>query len=332
MKQKISFTKKCLFFAFVWILCLLISGVALPAEKFPEKTIKIIVPWGAGGTIDLMARMQASLLTESFGQPVVVINRPGAAGTVGTAAVADSKPDGYTVGAISMMDLSLCPFFMTVKYNPLTDFEMLGTYAELNYGVCVRPDAPWRSLRELIGYARQNPNTVTYSSVGGGMGPIEIAFQYIEKVEKMKLWKGVPYSSGVESVVALMGGHVQVNCGSGSHLPYLKSGKIRLLAAFGDQRMPDYPDVPTVNEEIGFDFPGCTAQMIAVPKGVPEPIRKTLEDAFKKSATSPPFVAYVKTLMQEPRFKDSATTKKSIETEYKTYKKIIDELGLKPAQ
>jgi tripartite-type tricarboxylate transporter receptor subunit TctC len=325
--KKISLTNKCLVSALVGILSLgvLFSGV-MAQEKFPAKTIKIYQGSAAGGTTDLGSRMFASLVTESLGVPVISVAKVGGANTIAADEVARAKPDGYTVGYSPLQALTVSPLTLKVKYNPLTDFDPLCTGVALIFGVCVREDAPWKSLKELIEFARANPGAVNYSTAGAGTNQ-HLAFEYIAKKEKIK-WNHVPYPGGAPAVAALLGGHVKVHVGSGSHQPYLKAGKFRMLAAYMDERIPDYPDVPTL-KELGYNVPTTNNICVIAPKGVPEPIRKTLEEAFSNAAKSKAFTSFVENMLQLPLFKDGAATRKTIEAEYKQWSEILDELGMK---
>ncbi len=327
MREEKNLIKKGLCMTLVGFLWIAVSfnGV-LAAEKFPEKTIKILVGYAPGGTATLMAHMHASLLTEHFGQPVIVVNKPGGTSTIAVTELASSKPDGYTTMHVGIMGLTVAPFTIKVKYNPLTDVEPLCTFAQLPFDICVQANAPWNSFKELVEYARQNPGVVTYSSAGTGSS-MHLVLEYIGHKEKVK-WNHVPYAGGAPAAVALLGGHVKVNVGSGSHLPYVKAGKFKILAGYLDERSPEFPDVPTL-KELGYNIPVSNDQIVIVPKGMPEPILKSLEEAFNKAATSKNFISFAEQLLLIPKYKDRGTTKRTVETEYKAWSEITNELGIK---
>jgi tripartite-type tricarboxylate transporter receptor subunit TctC len=326
MKPRNHFIKNCLITAFVGIFCSAGSIDRVGAEeKFPEKPIKILVGYTAGGTASLMAHMHASLLTEHFGQPAIVTEKPGAASTIAVAELATSKPDGYTTMHLGILGLTVAPFIIKVKFNSLTDVEPLCTFAQLPFDICVQANAPWNSFKELVEYARQNPGVVTYSTMGVGSN-MHLVFEYIGKKENVK-WNHVPYPGGAPAVAALLGGHVKVNSGSGSHLPYVKAGKLKILARYMDER-GDFPDVPTL-KELGYDIPITNDQIAIIPKGVPEPIQRKLEEAFSKATMSKTFIAFAEQLLVIPKYKDRETTRKTIEKEYNAWSKITAELGIK---
>jgi tripartite-type tricarboxylate transporter receptor subunit TctC len=328
MKQKIDFRKHLIVacFGIVFLVISFNEGMVMAAEKFPEKPIKLLVGYSPGGTSDLMGRMLASLVTEYLGQPVIVVNKPGASATVAAAEVAASKPDGYTLGNLTQLTLSLAPLLLKVKFDPMKSFEPLLNYAGGVYGVCVLSDAPWNSFKELIEFARRNPGELSVSSPGVGTQQ-HIVFEWIARQEKIS-WKHVPYPGGAPAATALLGGHVKCNFGSGSHLPFVESGKFKLLASYSTKRNPKNPDVPTL-KELGYDLPISNGQIIAAPKGVPEPILKTLEDAFSKAGKSEVFKEFLNKMLMEHDFRDRENVKKLIETEYTTWVDILDKLDLK---
>lgn len=311
----------------VLVLGFLLAVGPAAAEKFPDKPIRILVGYAPGGTASLMAHMHSSLLTEHFGQPVIVVNKPGGASTIAVTELAGSKPDGYTTMHLGILGLTVAPFTIKVRYNPLTDVEPLCTFAQLPFDICVQANAPWKSFKELVSYARQNPGAISYSSVGVGSN-MHMVLEYIGRKEKIK-WNHVPYAGGSPAAAALLGGHVKVNVGSGSHMQYVKAGKFKILARYMDERSPEFPDVPTL-KELGYPIPVSNDQIVIVPKGLPEPVVAALEEGFNKAAQSKSFTAFVQQLLLIPKYKNRAALQKTIEAEYKAWGEITQELGIKP--
>jgi tripartite-type tricarboxylate transporter receptor subunit TctC len=327
MRREINFIKNYLPIAFVGVFCLVISSEGLvAAEKFPEKPIKILIGFSAGGTGDLQARMLGSLLSEDLGQPVIAVNKPGAASTIAAAELAASKPDGYTLGSFQILIASLAPYFVKVKYDPLKSFEPLITCSAFPHGICVLQNAPWKSFRELIEFGRKNPGELSVSTPGAGT-PQHVAFAWIAKKEEIQ-WKHVPYPGGLPASAALLGGHVKVNFGAGSHMPFLESGQFRMLASYSPTRNPKYPDIPTL-KELGYDLPDSRNFVIYAPKGVPEPVLKTLESALWKAVRHDAYTGFLKQIKLEPDFKSREEVKNLMEAEHRTWGEIIDKLGLK---
>ena len=297
------------------------------AGNFPEKPIKLLQGSAAGGTTDLMTRMLSSLVTETLGQPVVVVVKAGASGTVVANEVAQARPDGYTLLSTPILALAVAPFQIKVKYDSLKDFEPLATYAGGVYGICVLPDAPWKTFQQLVEYARANPGELSVSTPGVGSTE-HLTFELIARKEKI-VWKHIPYPGGAPAAAALLGGHVKVNFGSGSHLPFVEAGKFRVLALNAYKRNSKTPDIPTLRD-LGYDIPVPNSFMIVAPKGMPENIAKIHEDAFLKAARSDVFKEFLKKLLLEHDVRDRETSKKTLETEYKTWARIIEGLGIKP--
>ncbi len=277
--------------------------------------------------MDLTSRMLASLATEHLGQPVIVMNKPGASGTVMTNEIAASKPDGYTLGTCTMGPFLISPFIRDVKYDALKSFEPLLGFTAAPYGICVLQNAPWNTFKELIDFAKKNPGELSMSSPGMG-DPSHIAFEWIAKQENIQ-WKHVPYPGGAPAAAALLGGHVKAHLGTGSHSSFLESGKFKLLASYSENRNSRYPDIPTL-KELGYDVPATHGfYFINVPVGVPEPVLKTLEDAFGNAAKSVSFKAFLKTVIMEAEFKNREQLKKLIGSEYGRWGEIIEKVGMR---
>jgi tripartite-type tricarboxylate transporter receptor subunit TctC len=325
MSRSMHLTKRSL--VLVGVFCLMFSFErTLAAEKFPQKPIKILVGFTAGGTADLQTRMLASLMTEDLGQPVIVVNKPGGAATIAAAEVASSKPDGYTLGSFPILVASLTPFFVKVKYDPVKGLDpLIGCWAH-PYGICVQQKAPWKSFKELIEFGRKNPGELSVSTPGTGT-PQHVAFEWIARSEKIQ-FKHVPYPGGLPAATALLGGHVKVNFGSGSHLPFLDSGEFRMLASYSPARDPKYPDVPTL-KELGYDLPASRMYFIAGPKGMPEQAGKTLEEALNKAVRHEAYKELLKKIMLDYDIKTGEEMRKMIESEYKSWDELTDKLGLK---
>jgi tripartite-type tricarboxylate transporter receptor subunit TctC len=327
MRKKMGFVKKWLGVGLVGVFCTLVSlqGV-MAAEKFPDKPIKIFVGFSAGGTVDLGSRMLGSLMSEDLGQPVVVVNKPGAASTIAAAEVAASNPDGYTLFSFPVLVVTLTPFFTKVKFDPLNSFEPLVSTWAFPYAICVRQDAPWKTFKELIEWARKNSGELSVSTPGAGT-PQHAAIEWIAKSENIQ-YKHVPYPGGLPAATALLGGHVKANFGSGSHLPFLDSGQFRALAMYSPAREKKYPDVPTL-AELGYTLPASRIQVVAAPKGVPEPTMKILEDAFNKAAKHDAFKGFLKQVLLEPEYMNRGETKALINSEYKAWDELLTKLDLK---
>jgi len=327
MRGFIILIKKCCIWVFAGIfLIAFFYGSLMAAEKFPEKPIKILVGFVPGGTVDLNARMLGSLLSEDLGQPVVVVNKPGATATIAAAELASSKPDGYTLMLTPILTVSLTPFFIKINYDPLKSFEPIASTFATNYGLCVRQDAPWKTYKEMIDWAKANPGELSVSDTGKGSHHYP-AFEMIARRENIK-WKHVPYPGGLPAATALLGGHVKAHFGSGSQLPFLESGQFKLLLAYSPKRFAKFPDVPTM-KELGYEIPDSRTHIIIAPKGVPEANLKILEEAFAKAVKHDAYKSFLKNIYLEPDYRNREEVKNLIEAEYKAWDSILDKLGMK---
>ena len=245
---------------------LLPSTLRADPAAYPNKTVKLVIPYPPGGGTDITGRAMAQRLSEFLGQSVVIENRPGATGMIGAAGVAKSAADGYTVlfGAASEMAIN-ASLFKNMTYDPRTDFEPVSLIATFPL-VFVAPASSTQSLQELIEAARAKPDSVSYGSIGSG-SPQHLAAELLSSMAKVKLLH-VPYKGSGPLVQDAVGGHIAMAVSSvPPAVPLVRSGKLRALAVTSAQRSEALPDVPTMAE---LGFPGYefnTWVGVAVPKG-----------------------------------------------------------------
>jgi tripartite-type tricarboxylate transporter receptor subunit TctC len=267
------------------VLFLFTTGPVHGQSDFPNKPINLIMVQPAGGSADLNARLIARLAEKHLGQPVVVVNKPGGSGTIGTAAIAAAKPDGYTIGTLGNSPVVMVPHMTKLSYDPLKDFDPILQFGVNNWAISVRYDSPYKTLKEVVDYARENPGVLTYGT-GGPFSSTHIAMFMVTKESKVEMVH-VPFKGGPESLTAVMGGHITLAVGDFS-AQLVKAKKMRVLAMILDERWPDFPDIPTL-KELGYSttFPFFIG--LGGPKGLPEPVIKRLEDAFTKATQDPEF-------------------------------------------
>jgi tripartite-type tricarboxylate transporter receptor subunit TctC len=224
-----------------------LAGSGIGQAAYPDRPITLIANYSAGGGADMSARALAKKAEKALGQPIAVINKAGASGSIGVGALAASRPDGYTIGVTSYSPLTMIPHMNQLHYNPLNDFEYILGYGRYMYGPCVRSDSPFKTLKDLVQFARANPGKIKFSHIGLA-APNHFGMMYLAKAEGIK-WEAVVFKETPAAVSACLGGHVDiVSQNPGDVVPYIKAGRLRLLASFCDIRWKWVPDVPTAKE------------------------------------------------------------------------------------
>jgi tripartite-type tricarboxylate transporter receptor subunit TctC len=256
----------------------LVGAGTAAAQGYPTKPIELILPAASGGTTDTAVRLMAGRWQEFLGQPIVVVNVPGAGGAIGANRVAKAKPDGYTLmGAFDSLLVAL-PFVAKVEYD-LESFDYLTGFGLGALYFSVRSETPYRTMREFIDDAKRADGKMNYASYGVGV-ITHFAAERLWSLTGVKLGYA-PYKSSPESVFALMSGSVDLAVTAGAG-PAGKNPKVRILAVAGDQRRPDYPDVPTLRE-LGYPVSLDFISGVLAPKGLPPDVRAKLLDAFRKA-------------------------------------------------
>ena len=254
------------------------------AQNYPDQPIRLVVPFPAGGTADNLARLIADKLREGLQQPIVVDNKPGGTSSIGTEAVAQAKPDGYTLLLGVNAAFSVLPHLRKVPYDPVQGFEPVAMAAQYLATITVRNDLPVKNYAELIAYARNNPGKLTYGSAGpASFG--NIAGETLKQREKIDLLH-VPFKGSGELVAALLGGQIDMFI-DGVGLALIKSGKARAIAVFSAQRHPDLPEVPSLTD-VGVKTAVPSAWFgVFAPKGTPAPIVKRLDAELARVLNDP---------------------------------------------
>ena len=270
-----------------------ITVAPIHEAEFPTKEVQIIIPWAAGGATDLIFRALAATTGKYLWKAVIVVNRPGGAGAVGYTEAAQAKPDGYTlVSAIT--PLTILPHQVKTAFT-YKNFDPVINVVRDPGMFLVRSDAPWKSLKEFLDYAKKNPDMITVgnSGAGGGVHLIALAF---EKTAGVK-FNHIPFAGGGPSVTALLGGHINaVSVSPPEGIEHVKAGKLKIIALFAEKRFELFPDVPTVKEQ-GVDFVMGQWRGLAAPKGTPPDVIKKLHDVFKKGMEDPVFIKNAKDMV-----------------------------------
>ncbi len=318
--------KATLFFI---ILTLLFALPGYPQEteiaKYPSRPITFIDPFSAGGSGDLSIRLLGKEVEKYLGQPIVVVNKPGGGGTIGVSALASSKPDGYTIGqSVGGAPLFIIPFLQKVPYHPIKDLKQIIQYSAPNFGIIVKADSPFKSLKDLIAYARQNPKKVTY----GTNAPNSISNLIMEQIAKKEgsQLTHIPFKSSPEYQTALLGGHVLFTAGDFA-FPLVEAGQTRILLFLLDQRSDDYPQVPIL-KDLGYDILVPIMFTVTAPKGIPDEIVRKLEDAFTKAIKEPAFIKGMKDLHHTIIYRNSREMADYVAHNYEIFGTLLREMGL----
>ena len=303
----------------------LLSGIA-QAQQFPTRPVTLIVPWPAGGSTDIAVRSLASATEKHLGRPIVIENRPGVAGTLGPSSMAASaRPDGYTVAQLPISIFRM-PYMQKTTFDPTKDFTYVIHLTGYTFGVVVRADAPWKTFKELIDYARANPGKVNYGTPGTGSS-LHITMEQIAKHAGIK-WTQVPFKGGADNMNALLGGHIDVTADSTGWAELVNAGKFRLLVTWGAERTKNWPDVPTLKES-GIDMISNSPFGIGGPKGMDPAVVKVLHDAFKKGMEEQSYKDTIAKLDMEPHYLNTADYHAYAMQQTVEQKQLIEELRLK---
>ena len=270
----------------IWtaLLAWTLAGAAL-AQAFPNRPIRIVVPYPAGGATDQMARIIQQPLSEILGQPIIIENKAGAAGAIGTDAVAKAAPDGYTLAFGNAGPNSMGPAIKKAPYDPVRDLAPISFVANVPLFLAVHPTLPANSVKELIDLVRANPGKYNYGSVGIASASHLIG-EYFNFVTGLKMVH-VPYKGGAPAMLGFIGGEVQVMFMTGlDGLQHVRAGKLKVLAIATEKPTELAPGVATIAETVP-NFNGSVWFGLLAPAGTPAEVIARLQDAIARSVTRP---------------------------------------------
>lgn len=304
----------------------LVLALSLPAmaAEYPTKPITLVIQYPAGGSTDLTARALANAAKKHLGQPVVCENKAGGGGTVGVALVAAKPPDGYTIGVVTSSP-TMAFHMKKLNFNPVDDLTHILRWGNYLFGITVRSDSQWKTIKELLQYAKQNPQKLSYGSPGVGTPP-HLAMEELS-MEAGVQFTHIPAKGIAENNTALLGGHIEVISDSSGWAPLVDAGKFRLLATYGEQRSARYPQAPTI-KETGYDVVARSHLGIIGPKGIPKPIVAKLHDAFRKAIDDPEFQSALKKFDMTTYYLNTADYEKYIRQDFDRIGKLVQKLGL----
>lgn len=269
------------------------SDSSSSGEGYPSKTITLICPWAAGGGTDRVSRFLADQLQRELGKPCVVVNRTGGSGAVGHSTGAFAKPDGHTITMITC-ELN------TMHWMGITEltYESYEPLLQMNAdaaAIIVKADSPWKTVDDFLDAVRANPGKLTMSgtATGGAWDLARAGFQVAAGLP-VEAVRWIPTKGAAPSIVELLGGHIDtVCCSVPEAITQIEAGQLRALAVMSAERLPEYPDIPTVKES-GVDWVGVGWRGLAMPKGTPQPILDKVIEAFGRIVRSEEFKSFMK--------------------------------------
>jgi tripartite-type tricarboxylate transporter receptor subunit TctC len=308
----------------------LLATPALAQAPWPARQIRLVVPYPPGGASDIAGRLQAQVLQDGLGVPCVVDNRAGAGGTIGTAHVAQSAPDGYTIMMASPSSHLGAPLlFKTPGYEGVDDFTAIATFATGTAMVCVNPRLPINNIQELIAFARANPGRLNYGSAGAGGANHMLGVLFMQRTG-VDLTH-VPYRGAAPALADLIAGNIQVVFDSYSGvIGAVRAGQVRALAVTNPTRWPLAPEFPTVQEQgvPNYDLPSFSAVM--GPKGIPEPIVMRMNSVINAALATPAMVERLSGLGNAPFPNTPEAFGALMRAQRTTWQELVRATGLQP--
>jgi tripartite-type tricarboxylate transporter receptor subunit TctC len=306
----------------------IVAGAAC-AQPYPSKPVRIIIPFPPGNTIDIMSRLVAPKMSERLGQQVIVENRPGASGMLGLDYVAKSPPDGYTIAAGQGGNLVVLPHTSkNIPYDALKDFAPI-TVSTTNYlGIVANPNVPFKSVGEMVAYAKANPGKLTVATNGEGGFP-HLAFEHLRTMASIT-YTHVPYKGSAAIATDIIGGQVQAGIdGITGMAPHIKSGRLRLLAVTNKTRVELWPDTPAAAEDVpGYESGGWFGYV--APAGTPRDIILKLNEEINRAMRSPDVSeklvnAGLIIVTESPEFFANL-----LKSDFAKYGKLVKDIGFQP--
>ncbi len=304
-------------------------ATAAAQEPYPTRPVTLVVAFPPGGIADLTARPLAPALERHLKQPVVVANKPGAAGAVGYQSVAIAKPDGYTL-LIGLVSISTIPEVDTLfGRTPVYSREQFVGVARLNADptvLVVNADTPWKNLKDLLEDARKRPGEITFAS-SGPYGASHVPMEMLLQAAGGLKMRHLPTAGGGPATTAVLGGHAQMWASPPAlALPHIKAGKMRPLASWGATRLAALPDVPTL-KELGIDLEYYVWTALFAPRNIPAPVLKTLREATRRAVQDPEFKAAMERAQTPIAYQDADEFKTWWDKDSATLSAAIKRIG-----
>ena len=293
-------------------------------EAFPSRPIALWVPWAAGGATDFTLRLLADLAGRQLGQKVVVENRGGAGGTLAMPVLTQATPDGYTLAQMPQ-PVFRAPYTQKVLWDPVRDTTPIIQLSGVTFGVLVPATSPIATLEDLFTAAAARPGEFTIATNGTGTTPHVVLDQLFAR--RRLAYVHIPYKGTSEQLLAIASGQVMAGVNSTGFVPFVESGRLRLLATLGEHRSKRFPAVPTL-QELGYGIVAVSPYGLCGPRGVQPAVVKTLHDAFKIALHDPLHLAELAKYDQEPAYLGPDDYGRSMREIYAAEKRVVERLGL----
>jgi tripartite-type tricarboxylate transporter receptor subunit TctC len=306
-----------------------LAGAALPALSqgapgFPQKPIRLVIAFPAGGPTDITMRSLADNAGKILGQPVIVENKPGAGGSLPAQLLQTSAPDGYTLAQIPLGVFRL-PYTTRINWDPVKDISYVINVTGYAFGIVVPSDSPIRTWNDFVAYAKANPGKLSYGSTGTLTSP-HLTTELIAQQVGIQL-NHIPYKGSAELAQAITGGHIMAAADSTGFAPLVQAGKLRVLNTWGDKRLDKFPDAPTLRE-LGLNIVQNSPFGIGAPKGTPPEVVARLHEAFKKAMDDPSYVQALARYDMVPIYMGPQQYTKFAQDTFATEKALVEKLGL----
>ena len=313
---------------------LIATGLAVPgahaqsARHFPEKPIKLVIAFPAGGPTDVTMRQLAENAGKQLGQPVIIENKPGAGGTLPAQALQTAPPDGYTLAQMPLGVFRL-PYTTRINWDPVKDINYVINVTGYAFGIVVPADSPLKTWQDFVAYAKANPGRLTYGSTGTLTSP-HLTTELIAQKTGIEL-QHVPYKGSADLMLAVMSGQLMAAADSTGFAPQVEAGKLRVLNTWGEKRLDKFPNAPTL-KELGYDMVQNSPFGIGAPRGTPPEVVARIHDAFKKAMEEPSYVAALGRYDMVPNYMGSADYTRFAQETFGREKALIEKLGLAKPQ
>ncbi|MBU8538703.1 Bug family tripartite tricarboxylate transporter substrate binding protein [Falsiroseomonas tokyonensis] len=304
-----------------------LSGAALAQARFPDRPIRVIVPFPPGGTTDVQMRVLAEGAARRLGQPVVIENRPGAGGSMGAAALAqNTRADGYTLSVMPNSIFRIPVMMARPSYDPMVDFTWVIRLVGYTFGIVVRADSPFQTLGQMLDHARANPGALTYGSPG--VATLDVTMERIAQMAGGLRLVHVPFRGSAESLQALLAGQVDMAAESSAWGELVLDGRLRLLATWGEARPPRFAMAPTLREA-GIDIVNSSPYGLAAPRGLDPAVVAVLHDAFRDALQDPAHLAVLERYNMPMMYADGEAYARYAQEFYAEDSAMVRAMGLK---